>query len=163
MNILLRDIHKNDLPILFEEQKDPEANYMAAFTSKEPDDWDAFLNHWNKIMPNRSIITKTILLDNIVVGQVLSFLLLENREVSYWIGKEYWGRGIATKALIDFLKILDIRPLYARTAYDNIGSIRVLEKCGFNKIEKAQYFANARKKEIEEYIFELIEKSVSVT
>lgn len=51
--------------------------------------------------------------------------------MSYWLGRGYWGKGIATRALSAFLERSQIRPLYARAAKDNIGSIRVLEKCGF--------------------------------
>lgn len=156
MEILLREIDHSDLPIFFEQQRDTEARYMAAFTSKKPNDWEAFEKHWQNIMNNETVISRTILLNDIVVGQVVSFLLYDNREMSYWIGKEFWGKGIATKSLKEFLKLIDVRPLYARAAFDNYGSIRVLKKCGFLKIEESNFFANARGKEIKEYIFELV-------
>jgi len=76
-------------------------------------------------------------------------------EITYWIGNELWGKGIASHACIKFLKVIEQRPLYARAAKDNIGSIRVLEKCGFVKTGTEKAFANARNQEIEELIFKL--------
>lgn len=153
--IILRDIKESDLQIFFNHQKDPEANFMAAFTSKDPESWNVFLKHWNKIMADETVTIKTIVIKKKVVGHVATFVLFGEREVTYWIDKEYWGRGIATLALIKFLVIIKIRPLFARAAKDNIGSMRVLEKCGFIKHGDDKYFANARGKEIEESIFKL--------
>ena len=76
----------------------------------------------------------------------------DEREVSYWLGKESLGRGIAIQALSLYLEIIILRPLYARVAKDNLGSVRVLEKCGFGSIGTDKGFANARGKEIEEVI-----------
>ena len=79
-------------------------------------------------------------------------------EVSYWIGKTYWGQGIATRALADFLAHVNRRrTIYARVAKDNLGSIRVLEKCGFSITGEAKGFANAHGGETEELILELAE------
>jgi RimJ/RimL family protein N-acetyltransferase len=155
-NLLLRDVVESDLSIFFEQQLDPEANYMAAFTAKDPTNREAFSAHWNKILADATVIVKTIVLDGQVVGHVLSYEEAGRPEVSYWIGKEYWGKGLATQALADFLaRINKRRPIYARVAKDNLGSRRVLEKCGFTKIGEAQGFANARGQEIAELILEL--------
>jgi RimJ/RimL family protein N-acetyltransferase len=77
------------------------------------------------------------------------------REVSYWIGKEYWGLGIATKSLSMYLAIITDRPIYARVASDNVGSIRVLEKNSFRYLRTERGFANARGEEIAEFVFRL--------
>jgi hypothetical protein len=80
-----------------------------------------------------------------VAGSVLTYEdENEKPEVSYWIGKPYWGRGVATRALLAFLKRIKVRPLYARAAKDNLASLRVLEKCGFTRIGEDKGFANAR-------------------
>ncbi len=155
-DLLLRDVVEDDLPIFFEQQLDPEANYMVAFTAKDPTNRDAFTAHWNRILADATVIIKTILFDGRVVGSVLSYEESGKPEVSYWIGKEYWGKGIATRALSDFLAHGNkTRPIYARTAKDNIGSLRVLEKCSFIIIGETRGFANARGEEIEELILEL--------
>ena len=156
LSIVLRDVVMSDLPIFFEQQLDPEANHMAAFTTKEPTDRDAFMAHWMRILRDETITTQTILFDGQVVGSISSYVDEdEQREVTYWLGKPYWGKGIATSALTAFLASLKERPLYARAAKDNLGSLRVLEKCGFTRIGEDKGFANARGKEVEEFILRL--------
>jgi len=143
-NILIRDVIKSDLPILFEQQLDPDATAMAAFPSR---DKDTFMAHWTKIMADESNILKTILFDGGVAGNIVAWENSGEWEVGYWIGKEFWGKGIATQALLLFLGFVKTRPLYAHVARHNIGSRRVLEKCGFKVILE----------EPEEFILELNE------
>lgn len=153
--VILRDVKSVDLPVFFEHQKDDIANQMAAFTSKDPTNWNQFCQHWDRILTDNTVITQAITLENIVVGHISSFIMFEEREISYWIDRAYWGKGIATDALKQFLSLVTIRPLYARAAKDNIGSRLVLEKCGFLITGEDKGFANARDKEIEEFIFTL--------
>jgi RimJ/RimL family protein N-acetyltransferase len=153
--VALREIQESDLPIFFEHQKDHIANHMAAFTSKDPTDCNQFFEHWSRILADEAIIKRCIVLDNQVMGHVSSFEMFGEREVSYWINRAYWGKGIATEALKQLLSLVTIRPLYARAAKDNIGSRRVLEKCGFVITDEGSGFANARGVEIEEFIFTL--------
>jgi RimJ/RimL family protein N-acetyltransferase len=128
MEIQLREVVDSDLRILFDHQSDPIANRMAAFPAR---DWDSFMAHWAKILINESNIIMTILADGQVAGTVMSFEMEGKREVGYWVGREYWGKGIATKALKKFLEYEKRRPLYGYVAIHNKGSRRVLEKCGF--------------------------------
>lgn len=155
--ILLRDVTISDLPIFFDNQLDPDANYMAAFTAKDPADRDAFMAHWHKILSDETNTIKTILFDGHVAGSVSSYRNEElgQPEVTYWIGKNYWGQGVATRALSAFLDHFKVRPVYGRAAKDNIASLRVLEKCGFTRIGEGKGFANARGKEVEEFILTL--------
>ncbi|HVF26403.1 MAG TPA: GNAT family N-acetyltransferase [Anaerolineales bacterium] len=133
-DIFLRDVIESDLPILFEQQMDPDATAMAAFPSR---DRDAFMAHWTKIMADEANILKTIVFDGQVAGNIVGWESSGEWEVGYWIGKEFWGKGIATKALLLFLGLVRPRPLYAHVAKHNIGSQRVLEKCGFKLISEA--------------------------
>ena len=142
--VLLRDVSEGDLPTFFEHQLDPDANQMAAFPARAR---DAFMAHWTKILGDETVITKTILFDGHVAGNVVSWQQSGEREVGYWIGKEYWGKGIATKALSEFLSHVTARPLYAHVAKHNIASIRVLEKCGFTTLGES-----APGEEVEEFI-----------
>jgi len=144
-----------DLPIFFEQQMDSAANYMAAFTAKDPADRNAFTAHWSRLLGDETVIKKTILFEGDVAGQVLSFERFGKREVCYWIGRQYWGKGIATQALSELLDHLKTRPLYARAAKDNIASIRVLEKCGFTISGHDKGFADARGEDVEEVILKL--------
>ena len=154
-DIQLRDVAEDDLAIFFDYQLDADANYMAAFTAKDPNDKDAFDAHWKKIRNDETIVIKTIVVGEEVVGHVASFIMFEQREVTYWIGKSFWGKGIATKSLAMFLKLQKERPIYARAAKDNTASLRVLEKCGFTIDGEEKGHANARGQEIEEYILKL--------
>lgn len=155
-NVVLRDVIASDLPIFFEHQLDPEANRMAAFTAKDPTDKDAFMAHWTRNLGNETGTIQTILFNRQVVGYVSSYVDEDGRlEVSYWIDRSYWGKGIASRALSLFLDYIKVRPLYARAAQDNIGSLRILEKCGFTRIGENKGFANARGTEIKEYILRL--------
>lgn len=153
--IQLRDIVKSDLPFFFEQQLDGAANHMAAFTSADPADEGAFRAHWARILRDETITKKTITVDSAVAGNIGSFDQDGKRELTYWIGKEYWGRGVATKALTEFLVLAPRRPIYARVAKDNLASLRVLQKCGFSIVGEDRGFANARGAETEEFILAL--------
>lgn len=126
--IQLRDVIDSDLPIFFEQQNDPQANELAAFPAR---DRDTFMAHWARIRVNEKVLLKTILYKAQVAGNMVSFEMEGKREVGYWLGRDFWGKGIATEALDQFLEFAKTRPLYGVVAKHNIGSRRVLEKCGF--------------------------------
>jgi len=149
--VILRDVTEADLPIFFEQQLDPEATQMAAFPSR---DRDAFMAHWAKIMNNKTNIIKTVLFEGQVAGNIVSWEQSGEREVGYWIGKEYWGKGIGTKALAEFLGYVKTRPLVTHVAKHNVASLRVLQKCGF-VISSEDKFSDESGKEIEEFLLKL--------
>ena len=150
--IRLRAVIEDDLPIFFEHQIDPDAVAMAAHL---PRDQDAFQAHWTELLAKESVIKKTILFDDLVVGYIMSFVYFGVREVGYWIGKEYWGQGIATRALLEFLDQVPLRPLRASAAKHNRGSLRVLEKCGFRLVGEDKEFSNIGGNVVEGFVFEL--------
>jgi RimJ/RimL family protein N-acetyltransferase len=151
----LRDVQASDLPTFFEYQNDTGAAHMAAFTPEDPADKHVFDAHWERVLNSDSYITKTIVRDEQIVGYIASFEFMSERTVGYWIGREFWGQGLATQALALLLNIETIRPLYARIAHDNIGSRRVLEKSGFTLHGEDSGFAHARGEETQEFIFVL--------
>ena len=126
--IRLRPVTESDLPILFEHQREREANEMAAFPAR---DRDAFMAHWKKILADSSVTVMTAVVDNCIAGHIGSWTQDEQRHVGYWVGKEYWGKGVATRMLSMFLRVVNDRPIHAEVAKHNFASIRVLEKCGF--------------------------------
>ena len=132
-DVALRDVRDNDVPLFFEYQRDPEATRMAAVPSRER---DAFVEHWQRIRRDDSVVTQTVVADGEVAGNVLSFLKDGRREIGYWIDHAFWGRGVATRAVELFLERLDERPLYGYVASHNAASRRVLEKCGFAALEE---------------------------
>jgi RimJ/RimL family protein N-acetyltransferase len=150
-NVTIRDVLDSDLPILYEQQLDSEATAMAAFPSR---DWEAFMAHHEKIRADPANILKTIVYDGQVAGSLGSFELMGEREVGYWIGREFWGRGIATGALRQFLGEVKTRPLFGHVARHNVASRRVLEKCGFTLIGEDKY-TNPAGEEVEEYVLKL--------
>jgi RimJ/RimL family protein N-acetyltransferase len=146
----LRELRDEDLAVLFEQWADPAAAHMAAFTAPGHMDRDVFERRWSRIRADETTITRVIVVDGEVVGTIGSWGEPGEREVTYWIGRSYWGRGIATCALEAFLAVDTSRPLHAGVAADNVASRRVLEKCGFREVGTDRGFAEARGGEIEE-------------
>jgi len=153
--ITLRPTEITDLEDLFLFQLDDDANYLAAFTSEDPTDKQVYFEKFTKLLSDPTVNQQTILADENTVGSIAKFERNGEAEITYWIDKTYWGKGIATTALRDFLSIETIRPIFGRVAFDNYGSQKVLEKCGFVRIGFDKGFANARRVEIEEFIYSL--------
>ncbi|MFF4174069.1 GNAT family N-acetyltransferase [Streptomyces sp. NPDC001744] len=154
-DVSLRPVHPSDLPVFFRHTNDPESNRMAAFTAEDPADRARFDAHWERILASPGIVSRTVLADGDVVGHAAVYGEPDEREVTYFIDRSHWGRGIATAALRGLLAEVPERPLHARTAADNTGSVRVLEKCGFEIVGKDRSFANARGTEIDELVLRL--------
>jgi RimJ/RimL family protein N-acetyltransferase len=150
--IYLRDVIDSDLDIFYEQQADPEANRMAAFPARER---DAFMVHWAKNLANVGNTHRTIVADGQVAGNIVSYEMDGQREVGYWLGRAYWGKSIATEALAQFLRIVIERPLYAHVAKHNIGSQRVLEKCGFTICGEDKIFSDVHGEMVEEWVMKL--------
>ncbi len=129
-DVRLRAVEPGDLPIFFENQRDPVAVEMAAFPAR---DHEAFTAHWAKTLADETNLARTVLLNDEVAGCLMSWVTDDGREVGYWLGREFWGKGVATAALAQFLREIDERPLLAHVASHNVGSIRVLERCGFTR------------------------------
>jgi RimJ/RimL family protein N-acetyltransferase len=155
MEVVLREVRSEDLGALFEQWADPVAAHMAAFTAPDHMDPAAFERRWSRIRADKTVLARAIVVDGEVAGSIASWDEDEEREVTYWIGRPYWGKGIATRALELFLTLELSRPLHARVASDNVGSRRVLEKCGFRVISTERAFAQARAGEIEELVLRL--------
>ncbi|APZ93305.1 GNAT family N-acetyltransferase [Fuerstiella marisgermanici] len=151
-NIRLRNIEPNDLPLLYEFQLDPEANQLAL---THPRSGEAFDEHWEGILCDSSVIVRAIEAGDILAGCISCFKCDGVDSIGYWIGKEFWGRGVATQALNLLLLEVPIRPLHARVAVSNVASIRVLEKCGFREIRRESSPATERYVECEEVVLKL--------
>ena len=149
-DLLLVEVTAEHLPVLFEQQLDPEATRMAAFPSR---DREAFMAHWAKILANPSGPVRTIVVDGRIAGNIVAFVAGGETLVGYWLGREFWGQGIATRALAAFLRLVPARPLLAHVARHNLGAIRVLEECGFTVVREER--ARDGGEEIEELVMEL--------
>jgi RimJ/RimL family protein N-acetyltransferase len=155
MRCVLREVRDEDLAVLFEQWADPVAVRMAAFTAPDHMDRAAFERRWSRLRADETVIARAIVVGGDVAGTIGSWGDRDEREVTYWIGRSYWGKGIATCALDAFLAVEPSRPLHARVAYDNVASRRVLEKCGFRVVATERGFAEARSAEIEEMVLRL--------
>jgi RimJ/RimL family protein N-acetyltransferase len=149
----------SDLPTFFEQQCDPEANQMAAFPAR---DRDAFQAHWTKILADPAKSVRTILLGDQVAGNIGSWEQEGQRLVGYWIGKTYWGKGVATAALSQFLDLVEARPLHAHVAKHNIASIRVLQKCGFSVCVEETASGDRPRDGVEELVFKLDGRTLQI-
>lgn len=153
LHIKLRPTQISDLEKLFEFQLDKEGGYMAAFMAKDHADKEAYMAKFTRLLSDPTVNNHTIIMDGVIIGSIAKFIMHGNAEITYWIDRNYWGRGVATKALQDFLAIETARPIFAAVAFDNFGSQKVLEKCGFVKIGSDKGFASKRGTEIEEFVY----------
>jgi len=151
-DVLLRDVEDGDLDAFFEHQRDAEANEMAAFPAR---DKDRFAAHWAKIRADDGVVLRTIVADGLVAGNIGSWEQDGQRLLGYWVGREHWGRGVATRALLRFVDELSTRPLLAHVAVHNVGSIRVLEKAGFRRDHAREAAEPEPQDGVAEYIFVL--------
>ena len=148
----LRSVEDRDLDVFFDHQADPQAVEMAAFPAR---DKDQFAAHWAKLRADDALVVRTIVADGVVAGNLGSWQENGQQLLGYWLGRECWGRGVATQALALFVDEVSIRPLYAHVAAHNVGSIRVLEKCGFRRDRVQEAKAPAVDDGIKEFIFVL--------
>jgi RimJ/RimL family protein N-acetyltransferase len=154
ISVQLRDAIDADFPIFFALQRDAPSARMAAFGTRDRDA-NALAARWKRNLIAGTTTQKAIVVGADVVGFVASFLLDGKLQVTYWIDRSRWGGGVATAALKELLKLVTTRPIYASAAKDNVGSLRVLEKCGFRVRGSARAFASGRDEEVEEVFLEL--------
>ena len=155
MNVSLRPLEDRDLDTIYQQVTDPESVRMAAFTAEDQTDRRAFLNRMSRLRADTSISYRVIDVDGAIAGTIASFRIDNQPEVTYWVDRTQWGKGIASAALQILLAETAERPLYARAASDNVGSLRVLEKAGFRRVGVNRDFAPGRGEEIEETILRL--------
>ncbi|MCU8086748.1 GNAT family N-acetyltransferase [Shewanella sp. SM21] len=128
-SVSLRPIIESDLEAIFVHQSDPIANQLAQFP---PRDREAFFKHWHQnILGQVNVLPRAILVDGKFVGNIGHWQSDGQALIGYWIDREYWGKGIATQTLAQFLPLVSLRPLFAHVAKHNLASQRVLLRHGF--------------------------------
>jgi len=133
----LRGVEEADLEVFFEHQLDPEAARVANFPSR---DRERFMTHWTtKVLGDPTVLVQTVTVDGEVAGSIGAWWDADRRFVGYWLGRPFWGRGVGTRALMLFLQRERVRPLYADPFSGNPASIRILEKCGFERSGTVRY------------------------
>jgi RimJ/RimL family protein N-acetyltransferase len=152
ISIRLRDVEPDDLAVLYSYQLEPIANQLACTLLRSPAVFDA---HWADILNDLAVVVKAIDSNGVLAGCISCFKSDGLDLVGYWLGAEFWGNGIATRALSLLLQEVSNRPLYARVATSNLASLRVLAKCGFEVTRYQLSPANDRYLECEEAVLEL--------
>lgn len=152
--VRLRSVEQDDLPRMYQMQLDPVSNRMAVTIPRSAEVFDS---HWTDALRDPSVTTKAILLGEQMVGYISCFPNEGRANVGYWVCREHWGKGIASRALVLLLLEIPARPLYAHVATSNGASRRVLQKCGF-VVERVQVSpASDRYPECEEAVLVLNE------
>ena len=149
--VSLRRVREDDLETFFTDQLDPEAVRIAAFPSR---DREAFMALWKTIMTDTSVMARAVILEGELAGHVVSWEQDGERKIGYWIGRAFWGKGVASAALWQFLGQFSVRPLVAHVAKHNAASIRVLQKSGFTISGEAR-FPLADGEYVEDYVMTL--------
>jgi RimJ/RimL family protein N-acetyltransferase len=152
---VLREVRDSDIAIFFEQQLDPVSNWQVAFTHEDPADEEAHNIHFAKVLSDNSILMRIIVVDDEVAGYLTKYDLDGEPQIGFVLGREFWGKGIATKSLREFLALVTVRPIYGRTAFDNVASMKVLQKVGFVRTTEAEYFSHARGMDIVEVLWTL--------
>jgi RimJ/RimL family protein N-acetyltransferase len=149
MPIELREVTDSDVDVFVALQCDPIAAHLAAFGAKDLDA-SAYVARWRTHATTPSTTQRAIVFEGVVVGFVASFRRETNLEVTYWVARSHWGRGIAREALTQLLQIVTHRPVHASAVKDNVGSLRVLARCGFDVCGEERTFAEARGELVDE-------------
>lgn len=155
MNVSLRPIEDRDVDTIFRQASDPESIRMAAFTPEAWTDRDAFFSRMARLLADTTTTNRVIDVDGVVAGTIACFRMEGDLEVTYWVDRSFWGKGVASAALQLLLAEIDERPVYGRAVSDNVGSLRVLEKAGFRRVGVDRGFAHGRGEEVEETILRL--------
>jgi RimJ/RimL family protein N-acetyltransferase len=132
----LREVRSENVPVFYAYQADAGASALAGVPSRTR---EAYAEHWAKLRADPEVLLRTIVTDDgAVAGQLLSFPREGIREIGYWLGREFWGRGLATAALAEFLPLVTERPVYGVITEANVASRRVLERNGFVLAERRE-------------------------
>jgi [ribosomal protein S5]-alanine N-acetyltransferase len=147
MNVILRPWQADDLDSLVKNANNPDvAKFMmnkfpSPYTEEDGKNFIAFAS-----APEIPLI-KAIVVDEKAVGGIglnlKEDIMCKNAEMGYWLGEDYWGKGIMSSVIMKMVlhgfENFDINRIFARPFGTNIGSQRVLEKAGFTfegKFEK---------------------------
>lgn len=153
--ITLREVQSRDLDQFFLFQQDADAAHMAGFASTNPSDRGVFDHHWGELLNSPDTFVRTIDHEGQPIGSIAAFEDEGAREIMFWTDKQFWGQGITTEALSQFLKDFPERPVRARVVVDNVGTLKILQSLGFEEVGVESSFSNVRAKVVQEKILQL--------
>lgn len=138
--VRLRELQVVDAPALADEANDPRVARTLRDYFPHPYTVDDALRFIDKSREGGGPVTQFVIEAQGEVAGIMGLFVGEdvmrrNGEIGYWLGRRWWGRGIATAAVEHIVEYafgtLDLRRVYAEVFGNNAASIRVLEKCGF--------------------------------
>lgn len=155
-HIELREIDEDDLDAIFAMMRDDEAIARAAFTAEHPDERDEFDAWVHRERSTEGVVYEVVTENGGFAGTVAAFPVDSDREVTFWLARHAWGRGVATEALRILVSREPVRPLYARVAAHNAAGIAVLERNGFTEVSRSTVFAPGVGRDVDELVFTLV-------
>ena len=154
-DVQLRRVETADLALFFEHHLEVRPLPASASASERDARKAVFLDRWAQMLSDDEVVARTIVWNGEVAGYIARFIQREKPSVATWLGRSYWGKGIATRAAQAFLAQIEERPLYARVAYDNLASLQILRKIGFEIVGHDSFFSDVHGYEIDEIILAL--------
>lgn len=155
-HIELRDLDDDDLDAIFEMMRDAEAIAMAAFTADDPNDRAAFDAWIARERSSDDVLYQVVTENGGFAGTAAAFTVSGDRELSLWIARHAWGRGVATAALRLLVSREPVRPLFARVAAHNAAAVSALRSSGFAEISRSTAFAPGLGREADEVVYTLM-------
>jgi RimJ/RimL family protein N-acetyltransferase len=138
--IRLRDYQSSDAPRLVELANNENVSRFLVYTFPYPYTMSDALWWITTGSHGNGAKTKVIEYDGAFVGSVGITPQVgwksHTAEIGYWLGEEFWGRGIATQVLKQMTEAAfvegELKKLFAPVLAPNRASARVLEKSGFH-------------------------------
>jgi len=156
LQVTLREVQDGDLDEFFAQLRDPHAAALAGDTFEAPNERQAFDAHWRHLRRAEGVLVRTIEVveDTVakVAGHIRNHPGSEEHLVSFWIDRAYWGRGVTTSALGQFLDELGQRPVYARVPRHNEAAIVVLRRNGFLPVSEETGYSPERGRMVDEVV-----------
>lgn len=166
-NVTLRDMRMSDNIAYYEYLNNPMVSQYLSDEDIPRDEKEALdcVKAWGSLFYNKQGIFWTIAdtqTDKLIGSIGLSSWNFLNRraEISYDLAEDYWGRGIATKAISNVLKIafneMMLYRIEARTMEKNTTSQHILNKFKFQKEGVLRGYRIIRGKPEDIYMYSLI-------
>lgn len=143
MCLYLKKVTRNDMDLLYEWANDSEVRKNAFHT--EPIPYENHVKWFAKMLADVSVHQYILYQEEVPVGQIR--LNVEDGEalIDYSISAKHRGKGYGS-ALLELVKkriatdkISNVTKLVGQVKYENTASARAFEKCGFSKLEMAEY------------------------
>jgi ribosomal-protein-alanine N-acetyltransferase len=127
----------DDLESVFYNANNPDIyKFMSDEFPDSIEKWKSFIDY---TLNDKTVLYLAIKINENAVGGIgitpQKGIKRKNAELGYWLGKNYWGQGIMSKAVKEIVKLafekFEINRIYATPFETNTASHKVLERSGF--------------------------------